>query len=235
MAGHRKDTNGERKLEMKTVRVRITGTQPLLLHADNIDWADQMEEWRNDSRNRKKSKAGDDRTPPFRWIGALTYDDAKEGCVAIPADYLMKAIMQGAALVPSGKGKATLKSQSQSGLLINESAWPLEINGKPILMADIQRLMSLPSFREHQQAVRKMGFDLFVKRASIGQQKHVRVRPRFERGWSCQGQVTLLDDSISVNQLAEILDNAGRLKGLGSWRPGGKTPGQFGTFAAEML
>ena len=32
---------------MKTASVTITGTTPLLMHADNIDWADKMEAWKN--------------------------------------------------------------------------------------------------------------------------------------------------------------------------------------------
>ena len=33
---------------MITYHVKITGSQPLLQHADDIDWADAMNEWRLD-------------------------------------------------------------------------------------------------------------------------------------------------------------------------------------------
>lgn len=223
------------ELKLTTVKVRLTGTQPLLLHADNIDWSDQMEEWRKDPENKKKSKAGDDRTPPYRWLGCLTYDDPQKGHVAIQAEYLMKTIMQGAAMVSAEKGKGSLKSESQSGIMIAERTWPLIVNGHKIPMAELQKMRSLKTFAEHTEAVKALDFSLFVKRASIGTSKHVRVRPRFETGWSCEGHVVLVGDTISLEQLKKILDNAGRFKGIGSWRPGGKTPGQFGTFQAKIL
>jgi hypothetical protein len=37
--------------------VTIIGTQPLLLHNDDIEWADRLEEWR--LANGKKSSLGD--------------------------------------------------------------------------------------------------------------------------------------------------------------------------------
>ena len=62
---------------MRTVRIELTGKMPLIMHADNIEWADEMEAWRTNPANKAKSKAGDDRTPPWRWIGSLNYNDPK--------------------------------------------------------------------------------------------------------------------------------------------------------------
>ena len=112
---------------------------PLLMHADNIEWADRMDEWKNDPGNKGKSKPGDDRTPPFRWIGCLNYDDPKTGVVTIPSVYIMRCIMGGAAEVPTGKGQKTFKSQSQSGILSTQFQWPLLIRGKPVHMSAIRR------------------------------------------------------------------------------------------------
>ena len=78
-----------------------------------------------------------------------------------------------------------------------------------------------------------MGFSLFVKRAKIGNAKHIRVRPRFEN-WSCTGDITILDSQISKEILQSILDICGQYKGLGDWRPGAKTPGPFGMFKATV-
>ena len=60
---------------MKTYRVTITGTSPLLMHMDNIDWADKMEQWKSDPSSKKESKAGDDRS---YWASLLP------GAVASP-------------------------------------------------------------------------------------------------------------------------------------------------------
>jgi hypothetical protein len=206
---------------------------PLLMHADNIDWADILHEWTKDPANKAVSKAGDDRTPAWRWIGYLNHDDPKTGVVTIPSEYIMRCIMGGAAEVQTGKGRKTFKVQSQSGILCERFHWPLLIKGKPIQMSDITPLLSVNVFKEHVETVRSLGFELFVKRVVIGNNKHIRVRPRFEN-WSCAGELIIIDDQITDTVLTNIVDIAGRLKGLGNWRPSAKTPGPFGTFTASV-
>lgn len=215
---------------MLNVHVKITGLTPLLMHADNIEWSDAMDEWRKDPENKSISKAGDDRTPPWRWIGSLNTDGE---IVTIPSEYIMRCLMEGGAQVPTGKGKKTFKAQSQSGLLCPEFHWPLQLNGTDttVSMKDINDLKNKTHFIEHVEGVRKLGFSLFVKRVRVGQSKHIRVRPRFEQ-WATEGRIVIMDEAITVKILRQILDLAGRYKGLGNWRPGSPTPGQFGMFEA---
>lgn len=217
---------------MRTYAITITGTNPLLMHWDNIDWADEMEAWKNNPSNKRESRAGDDRSPAFRWIGSL-YQDGQH--VGMPNDNLMRCLMEGGAMVPvpGAKGNKTFKSQSQSGMMINEAYWPLTVGGRRIPVEGIEALMECKAFADHRAAVRDMGFDLFVKRAKVGASKHIRVRPRFDR-WQIAGTLTVRDEQITEAVLRDILLYAGRYKGLGDWRPGGKTPGSFGMFTAEV-
>lgn len=218
---------------MRNYEITITGTTPLLMHHDDIDWADTMESWKNDKSNKKSSKAGDDRTPSWRWIGNLYRGD--NGLIQIPTDNIMRAIMEGAAnvLVPGGKSGKTFKSQSQSGILPNDVGWPLLSNGSPIKFADIEPLMKEPDFNEHKAAVNKLGFSLFMKRARIGQAKHVRVRPRFDN-WGATGTLTVIDEQITDSVLSDFFEVAGKYKGLCDWRPSSKTPGTYGMFSAVV-
>lgn len=220
---------------MDRARITVVPKTPLLMHADNIDWADRMDEWRGDPDNKSKSKAGDDRTPPWRWIGCLNFDDFKTGVVTIPSEYIMRTLMEGAANVPTGKGQKTFKSQSQSGLICSEFHWPLLVNGKTIPMAEIQKLMPPKNvtFQQQKDAAEALGFSLFVKRVKIGASKHIRVRPRFDN-WSVAGEIIITDEAISKKTLQQIFDQSGTYKGLGDWRPGCKTPGPWGTFKAEV-
>lgn len=217
---------------MLNVHVKIKGLTPLLMHADNIEWADMMEEWRKDPSNKAMSKAGDDRTPPFRWIGSLNTDGQ---IVTIPSEYIMRCLMEGGAQVSTGKGKKTFKAQSQSGLLCPEFHWPLQLNGSGTVLSmdDINALKEKSHFIEHVEGAQKLGFSLFVKRVRVGQSKHIRVRPRFEQ-WATEGRIVIMDDAITVKILRQILGLAGRYKGLGNWRPGSPTPGQFGMFEATV-
>ncbi|SRR6266498_179873 len=217
---------------MRNYRIEITGTQPLLMHHDDIEWADVMDSWRNDPKNKKSSKAGDDRTPAHRWIGSLYHDNGK---LVIPSENIMRAIMEGAAmvLVPGGKSGKTFKSQSQSGIVPASVGWPLIVGDKEIPSSKILELAVVSDFSIHKEMVLSLGFSLFLKRARIGTQKHIRVRPRFDI-WAAAGELAVIDDQITTEVLTSILQCAGTYKGLCDWRPGSKTPGSFGTFVANV-
>src|SRR5690606_31225901 len=95
--------NNQEKTKMRTYQVTITGKTPLLMHWDNIEWADRMAAWKDDPKNQKLSKAGEDRTPAWRWIGSMYHDDDK---VSMPSDNLMRCFMEGGAMVPVPGGKS---------------------------------------------------------------------------------------------------------------------------------
>lgn len=217
---------------MKTYRVEIVGKSPLLMHWDNIAWASEMEKWQAVPENKKVSKAGDDRTPPFRWLGCVYHDGTH---VALPSDNIMRCSMEaGAAVpVPGGKNGKTFKAQTQSGMLTGESYWPLLVNGKPVPWAKLEALRKETDFDRHCEAAAKLGFQLYVKRGKIGMSKHIRVRPRFDR-WSAVGTMTVWDDQITLAVLEDIFRVAGNYKGLGDWRPSSRTPGPFGRFDAKV-
>lgn len=216
----------------RTYAVTLTGTTPLLMHSDNIEWADQMEQWKNDPASKKNSKAGDDRSPAWRWLGCLYHDGQ---VVVLPSDNISRCLMEGGAMVPvpGGKNGKTFKSQTQSGMMTGEPVWPLHVGGKPIRIDTLFALTGEASFAAHKAQVEKQGFVLFLKRAKIGTQKHVRVRPRFDQ-WSAGGTIVVWDDQITQEVLKSVLDYAGRYKGLGDWRPGGRTPGPHGMFSASV-
>jgi hypothetical protein len=215
---------------MDVVTVEFTGTTPLLMHSDNIEWADQMEEWKNDPANKKLSKAGDDRTPPFRWIGCLYHDGNN---VAMPSENIMRCIMDGAAQVPIGKGNKTFKATSQSGLVSLDPFFEFKTNGRLIPFSEIEAMMPLKTYKEHVDRAVQMGFSLFMKRARVGTAKHIRVRPRFDR-WTCTGRMAITDPTITPKVLETILTISGQIKGLSDWRPGSRTPGSWGMFTVKL-
>lgn len=217
---------------MRRYAITISGQTPLLMHWDNIEWADRLDEWKNDPGNKKNSKAGDDRSPAWRWVGSMYHDGAH---VAVPNDNLMRCLMEGGAMVPvpGGKSGKTFKAQTQSGMMVAEPFWPVLIDGAAVPMSAINPLMKVDDFGKHKEAVSALGFRLHVKRAKIGASKHIRVRPCFDR-WEVRGTVSVWDDQITERVLADILRYAGQYKGLGDWRPGGKTPGSFGMFEAAV-
>lgn len=212
--------------------VKLTGVTPLLMHWDNLEWADRMDQWKNSRKKGDASKAGDDRSPAWRWLGCLYHDGSR---VAIPADNLMRCLMEGGAgvPVPGGKNGKTFKAQTQSGCVVAAPFWPIVVQGKEIPVAELLALEEEPDFSTHNRVASMHGFMLFLKRAKIGAAKHVRVRPRFDL-WAAEGIITVWDDAITQDVLLDILTYAGQYKGLMDWRPGGRTPGPFGRFSVEV-
>jgi hypothetical protein len=218
---------------IRTYRFTLTGSTPLLMHHDDVQWADLMEQWKLQPGNKKRSRAGDDRSPAWRWIGCVYHDGQQ---IAMPSENLMRCLMEGGSmvLVPGGKMGKTFKAQTQSGCFIVEPFMPLLVNGKPIPIDWMERLQKDDgTFEEQEAAVAEHGFMLFVKRAKIGQSKHIRVRPRFDH-WQLSGTLNVLDEQLTTEILQQIFECAGRYKGLGDWRPGGKTPGPHGMFTASL-
>lgn len=219
----------------RTYQITLIGESSLLMHHDNLKWQEAIDAYRMAPENKKSGIAGDDRSPAWSWIGYL-YVDADR--IVIPADNLMKMLSEGGNNCPTGskQGKKTFKAMTQSGILVDQIAWPVEVDGKTILFSEIKKLESEKDFVKHEALAKKLGFELFVKRAKIGQAKHVRVRPRFAKGWVAAGTVTVFEQKITTEVLKNILTYAGRYQGMLDWRPGSpKSPGNFGKFRAEVM
>ena len=218
-------------MKARKYEVTLTGVSPMLMHNDNLQWSDVMDQWKKDPANKKDGKAGDDRSPAWRWIGNL-YTNG--GLVCVPSDNLMTMLREGGARCPTGKGQKTFKAQTQSGIVVDQIAWPVVGPKGTISYAAIKALINNPEFMEHESTAESLGFNLFVKRAKIGMAKHIRVRPRFDN-WQVSGTLTVFDEQITTDVLKDIITVAGAYCGIGDWRPSSpKSPGSFGKFTATV-
>jgi hypothetical protein len=216
----------------RTYNVSLTGTMPLLLHGDNLDWRASLGAWRTHPDNKGKSMPGDDRSPAWTWIGGLYHDGVVLG---VSSDNLMTAIREGGSRISvPGKRSLTYKRQSQSGLVVNELLWPLQGPQGTVAWPEVNALCDVEDFPTHQQFAKDHGFELFAKPARIGQSKHIRVRAKFLQ-WSIAGSIMVMDDTVTEGVLGSILTAAGRYAGLCDWRPSSpKSPGPYGTFTAGI-
>ena len=211
----------------RTYRVTLTGATPLIMHANDLDWRAQMDTWLLNPTNKKSSKAGDDRTPAYRWLGACYHDGHVLG---VPSDNLMTMLREGGTKVPKS-GNKTWKTETQTGLVVNEILWPFV---PAVPWAPLSELITELDFRRHVDVARDLGIDLFAKPCKVGTSSHVRVRPRFNT-WTIAGTITVLDDTLTRAILQMILDEAGVRCGLGDWRPSApKKPGPWGKFVATV-
>ncbi len=218
---------------MKQYQITLNGLTPLLMHQDNLTFSEKVQAWCKDPANKGNTTAGDDRTPPWTWIGYLYHDGRTIG---MPSDNLMTMLREGGAKVAK-KGKETFKKQTQSGIMIDQQQWDLLINGKPVSIDPVKNLIGDTDFNAHIDAAENLGFELLVKRATIGRAKHVRVRPMF-RSWQLVGSLTVLDEEMSGltrGVLQTVFDQGGAMCGLGDWRPSSPSkPGTFGRFEATV-
>lgn len=218
-------------MKARKYEVQLIGETPLLMHADNLQWAELLSKWQKDPANKKLGVAGDDRTPAWRWIGCA-YNNGK--IFTIPSDNLMTVLREGGAKCPTGVRGGTYKRQTQSGLVVNEADWALTVGGAPVEFGPFKAMMDVDDFAQHEAMAAKHGFALFVKRARIGQAKHVRVRPRFDK-WEAAGTITVFDETITTDVLRNVLTFAGTYAGIGDWRPSSpKSPGPYGKFTATV-
>lgn len=216
---------------MKTIRKAdfvLKGVTPLLMHADDVQASDTLQEWRKNPSNKGQSVPGDDRSPPWTWQ-TYTYKD-EEGNITIPSDNLMRCLCKAGTKVILKK-QTTFKELTQTGLLIPNDCLFFSNGGQRINMSEFVENRN-EKFSEQLTRARKHGFDLLIKRAVVGTGKHVRVRPMF-RAWEASGTITVTAPEFDLERLQQLFDLAGTV-GLGDWRPGGKTPGRFGMFEASV-
>jgi len=215
--------------------VECKGKTPLIMKRDSVEWADKIKAWQNDPANKNLSVPGDDRTPPWTWLGGL-YNDGEK--VVMPTECVSACLRKAGAKLKL-KGNTTYKSLTQSGLVFPELDWKLSINGKgEVPIAGLLELMADPlaTFTDHANAVRELGFRLFVKRLPVEGKKHIRVRPRFD-DWMIEGDVhVMVPREITKAVLQELFEIAGFYVGLCEWRPSApKTPGPYGRFEAKVV
>lgn len=218
---------------MTQYNVTINGLSPLLMHQDNIIWSEKVKRWTKDPANKSNSTAGDDRTPSWTWLGYIYHDGRNVG---VPSDNLMTMLREGGAKVKvANSSKETYKKHTQAGIIIDAQQWDLLIDGHSVPIDKIAALVNEPEFIRHVEVIEEHGFELLVKRAKVGQSKHVRVRPFF-RNWQLTGSLTVLDPErtgLTKGVLQMVLDQAGALCGLGDWRPSSpQSSGRFGRFEA---
>jgi hypothetical protein len=229
VAGQAKGTEFENKETTMRYKFELTGTSPLIMHANNIEARDAVEAERKKMRG---GKAGDDRSPPSTWKTYLDVSDETEN-ICIPFENLLAMLLQAGVKVKI-RGKETLKSHSQF-LQFDRPDFELLVNGAPISRSVIDAIDG--EFTEHANAARAAGFRLMVKPVTIGTSKHIRVRPVFSN-WSLVGDFEVdADDGeiLTLSALQDLWSTGGRRAGLGDWRPGApKRPGQYGRFTAQV-
>lgn len=216
---------------MKEVKFRITGIRSMFHSANDVLASDLLTQERK--RPGRKGTAGDDRDPSWSWKTRL-YHDGEHLCV--PTQNLMTMLRKGGVEFKT-QGKKTLKAESQASIMFEDEFIKLEAQpGKLVKLKDIDKIENDAPFTDHIKAAEKLGFVLDVRRATVGQSQHVRVRPKFLPGWTLNCKALVDIDRIPLAVFEALLAYCGSYVGLGDWRPSApKAPGPHGRFTVEVL
>jgi hypothetical protein len=181
----------------------ITGTAPLLMHSarlsDPLDPATRA--MAKVSGKRKKTDDDHAELARLEHVGSL-YLDADLGPY-VPGANIEACLFRAAS-------KYKLMSALKTALLVPEEVNPL-------------------AYRGPRDPAGLWADKAFVHRASVkvGTSRVIRTRPVFH-AWALTASGSLDTEVVDPDAFAQIVETAGRLIGLGDWRP------RYGRFEAEL-
>lgn len=186
----------------------MQGVSPLLCH--NGQTADPRNTYAKAmkavSSKRKKTDADLDELARLEWLAGLY---RVEGDLIIP-DYVIESTMI------AGAKKSKRGPQAKCGLFFTDHG-SLNFTGRPEVIND----QTLAEMYESGDFTHTIG-------VRVGMAKVMRTRPIF-RGWSCSVLAQYDPDVLNQRDIEEIAVDAGKLVGIGDWRP------KHGRFDAEVV
>jgi hypothetical protein len=184
------------------MKVRIEGVAPLIMNNGlSVDHEYYYtKERKKITSKKKKVQADHDELDRLGFLGALY---TEEGRIVVPAHVLTGVIIKGAKGLKEGP-------QAKAGVFVNATV-PLIYDGE----ADPEKLY------EDKR---------FVLRVPVrqGQVSVIRVRPIFQK-WAAEFELTISEDVVNPASVRQMLDQAGRMNGMGDWRP------QYGRFVVTKF
>jgi hypothetical protein len=184
--------------QLPAVQIHFQGVSPLLCH--NGQTADPRNTYskaiKGISSKRKKVDADYDEMARLEWLAGLylANDD-----LIIP-DFVMESTMI------NGAKKSKRGPQAKCGLFFTEHA-SLEFAGKPDVISD-QTLAEMFASGDFTHTIG----------VKVGMAKVMRTRPMF-RSWSLFATAQFDPDVLNLRDIEEMANDAGKLVGLGDWRP----------------
>lgn len=192
---------------MNQLQTTWTGESPLICH--NGQTADPRNSYAKAmkavSSKRKKTDADYDEMARLEFLAGL-YRTKTD--IVIP-DHVLEGVVNNAAK------KSRRGPQAKSGIFITDHA-SLDFDGKPDEVTE-ETLHDLFEDGNHTLTVG----------VKVGTSRVMRTRPIFRR-WSLSFNLHYDPDVLNLRDINEILTDAGRLVGLGDWRP------KYGRFTVNV-
>lgn len=187
---------------MQAIKLRLKSVCPLLMHSDRFANPLDPATKAHKELTSKRKKTDDDHEAIARseFLGSL-YIDAQGPF--IPSMNLDASFVEAAKMQKLGK-------HAKRGLMVLEDKVHLHYDGP----RQAEKLAADPRFVD-------------VRGVRVSMAKLMRCRPRFN-DWTAECTVAFDSEQINENEVRQIIENAGRLVGVGDFRP------RFGRFAVKF-
>ena len=193
---------------MLKITIELTGRAPFISHngrlANPLDAATQAVA--QVSRKRQKTPEDYRQLLPLEAYGGCY--ETKEGLLGLPTENVHSC------LVEAARGFKQGTALSSALLFEGDTVTPLLVDGAAV---DAREYVYNHSDKS-----------LFIRTVVIAGRRTLRGRT-IVRNWSTTHSFTLLEDVVNPNDLEKIFVRAGRLIGLGDWRP------RYGTFTTRVV
>ena len=179
---------------MKTVKLRVRGVAPLLMHNARLaDPTDPITKEKDKiAKGKKKTEEILLQIKELEWRGGLYVDE--KGRVSLPADVVLATLIAGAR-------KAKLGKEAAAAVYCEQPFFPLEYDGPK----DIPSLYSDGRFCDYRSVVQQRN-------------RIMRARPIF-RDWACDLTLQIDEEILNPAQAREAMVAAGIRVGMGDFRP----------------
>lgn len=193
---------------VKQMTVNIKGLSPLLMHSDRfanpLDPATKAH--KELTSKRTKTDVDHEDIAKSEWLGSMYY--SQEIGPFMPGQNFDASIRDAAKFQKLGK-------KFGQALMVIEDEIPIKYKGP----RDLDGLFAAKYFD--------------IRGVKVGQARLMRCRPKFN-DWACQFSLVYNEDVLNTNQVLKAIQDAGKLIGVGDYRPGTGTGGRFGKFSAEV-
>lgn len=160
--------------------------------------SEASKELRRITKKRAKTDVDHEYVAKIEWGGGLWLWN---GAPCIPGEAIEACFVAAA--------KKTKRGVAAKAGILSPTNWPLDYDGP----RDINSMWASGDFK-------------LTVGVRVGQARVMRTRPIFRR-WSAAIEIEYLDDQMDEREVLDILRTAGRLIGLGDWRP------RYGRFVVE--
>lgn len=200
---------------------KITGLTPLIMHSGQT--ADPLNQFSKAMKkiSGKRGKTDEDGAvlSNLEWWAGL---------------YLSSPAIIDGELVRSAEGSRLILPSHILDSVIREGARKLKL-GK---QASAGAIVESDAVIEHDgpKSIDKLSLDprfTFRCAVKVSTSKVIRTRPIFPT-WSATVSVQIDESVLEVAQVQQSLDAAGKLVGIGDWRPGAPRGGNYGRFVVEV-